>query len=351
LHSSTTSKLTAALLTLACSGCVLHVHRDGPPPPGFEYKPPQTASEPFELHERNPVTLGTPTKSTRHHDVIPLSFRSSGHNGHPENLVEGEYFRSREPGRKKFVIVMPIWGTSTYPPRKVSTGYARRAGDGVNVLWVYSTAPVFPWAELASVPTEDGFVAMAHDSAERYTAAVLDIQRLIDWAGTQPDIDPTRIAIVGFSMSALVTATALANDSRIAAAVVMMGAAHFADVFTACGDKAGQVREHVLNDLGWSTSRYHDFFQDLFGPADPVRFPGHYDPDRILMIDAMFDDCMPESARSALWDVTGHPERITMMYRHRSSFYSLTPLGLNFARRQIYRFLDRKLDPPNTGAR
>ncbi len=61
------------------------------------------------------------------------------------------------------------------------------------------------------------------------------------------------------------------------------------------------------------------------------------------MIDAMFDDCMPESARAALWDLTGHPKRITMLYRHRSSFYTLTPLGLNFARRQIYRFLDHKL--------
>jgi hypothetical protein len=29
-----------------------------------------------------------------------------------------------------------------------------------------------------------------------------------------------------------------------------------------------------------------------------------------------------------------------MLYRHRRAFYSLTPLGLNYARRKIYRFLD-----------
>jgi hypothetical protein len=68
------------------------------------------------------------------------------------------------------------------------------------------------------------------------------------------------------------------------------------------------------------------------------------------MIDARFDDCMPQTAREALWDVTGHPDRITMMYRHRSSFYSMTPLGLNFSRRQIYRFLDRKLEPAENAA-
>jgi hypothetical protein len=53
---------------------------------------------------------------------------------------------------------------------------------------------------------------------------------------------------------------------------------------------------------------------------------------------------MPESSRAALWEVTGHPERITMLYKHRTAFYSLTPLGLNFTRRKIYRFLDRALD-------
>jgi hypothetical protein len=98
-----------------------------------------------------------------------------------------------------------------------------------------------------------------------------------------------------------------------------------------------------MRDFGWTIERYHDFFQDLFGPADPTHYPGHYDPDEILMIDAMFDDCMPESARAALWEVTGHPKRITMLYKHRSSFYSLTPLGLNFARRKIYDFLDKAL--------
>jgi pimeloyl-ACP methyl ester carboxylesterase len=305
---------------------------------------------PFEVRERNPVMLGEPTGQTRHHDIVPLSFVSSGHNGHPENLVTGQYFRSRAPGRKKLVIVMPIWGTSTYPPRKISTGYARRSGDDVNVIWVHGDSPVFPWAELSQTPDEQAFMAAARDSTERFRTAVVDMQRLIDWAGTQDEIDASRIAVVGFSMSALVTATLLANDSRVAAAVIMMGAANFADVFTTCGDKAGQVRAHALHDFGWSLDRYHDFFQGLFGPADPVRFRGRYDPDKILMIDAMFDDCMPESARATLWDVTGHPDRVTMMYRHRSSFYSLTPLGLNFSRRQIYRFLDRKLNAPRARA-
>ena len=273
-----------------------------------------------------------------------LSFRSSGNNGHPDNLVEGQYFRSKEAGRKSLVVVMPIWGTSSYPPAKISTGYARRAGNDTHVIWIYGDAPVFPWTELSSVPTEDGFRALARDSAERYRSAVVDMRRLVDWATTQPEIDASRIAFVGFSMSALVTATLLANEPRVSAGVLMMGAARFADIFSMCRNRAGDVREHVLRTFGWTADEYHEFFKGLFDPADPVRFEGRYDPSKILMIDAMFDDCMPESSRAALWEITGHPQRVTFLYQHRSAFYSLTPIGLNVSRRKIYRFLDNTFD-------
>lgn len=322
---------------------MLHLHRDLQPPPDFEYFPPSKANSSFACCvKESPVEL-TPMNGTRLHEVYHLSFRSSGTNGHPQNLVEGEYYRSREPGPKKLVVVMPIWGTSTYPPSKISHGYARRDGKDTQVIWIYGTAPLFPWDDLKSAPTEAEFMRMARDSAERYRSTVVDMRRLLDWAETRKEIDSSRIAFVGFSMSALVTATLLGNDSRIAAAVLMMGAANFADVFSTCGDRAGEVRKHAMQDFGWSLQRYHDFFQGLFGPADPVRYAGHYDPDKILMIDTMFDDCMPESARAALWEVTGHPERITFFYRHRTAFYSLTPLGLNYSRRKIYHFLDKTL--------
>jgi hypothetical protein len=332
-----------AAYALAMSGCALHIHRDPAPPPGFTYDPPKSAAAPFAEFERGPFELSEPFDRTRTHEMLEFSFASSGHNGHPENIVEGRYLRSRQAGPKPLVVVLPIWGTSDYPPEKISTGYARRTGFDTHIVWIYGSAPLFPWSTLSSAPTEESFVAMARDSAERYRTAVVDLRRLIDWASTQPEIDSSRIAFVGFSMSALVTATLMGNDPRVSAGVLMMGAANFADVFSVCGNRAGEVRDHALRAFGWSVDRYREFFRELFGPADPVRFEGHYDPERILMIDAMFDDCMPESSRAALWEVTGHPARITFLYRHRSAFYSLTPLGLNVSRRQIYRFLDDAL--------
>ena len=335
-------KLLAACCALAGTGCALHIDRDLEPAPGFRYATPSPAA-PFAAFERTPVELSAPFDETRTHEIVRLSFRSSGRNGHPDNTVEGQLFRSKEPGAKSLVVVMPIWGTSDYPPAKISTGYARRAGHDTHVIWIYGNAPLFPWSALSSAPTEDAFRAMARDSAERYRAAVVDMRRLVDWASSRPEIDPERIAFVGFSMSALVTATLLANEPRVAGGVLMMGAANFADVFATCRNRAGEVRDHAMRTFGWTIGEYREFFQGLFEPADPVRFEGHYDPARILMIDAMFDDCMPESSRAALWEITGHPQRVTFLYQHRSAFYSLTPLGLNVSRRKIYRFLDEVL--------
>jgi hypothetical protein len=333
-------RLLAVVLALASTGCVLHIQRDVQPSPGFHYEQPQGPAIPFDAFERTPVELSPPFDETRNHEIMELEFRSSGKNGHPDNLVKARYFHSKQSGRKSLVVVMPIWGTSSYPPAKISTGYARRAGNDTHVIWIYGDAPVFPWTELSSVPTEEGFRAMARDSAERYRSAVIDMRRLVDWATMQPDIDASRIAFVGFSMSALVTATLLANEPRVSAGVLMMGAARFSDIFSMCRNRAGEVREHALRTFGWTADEYHDFFEGLFSPADPVNFEGRYDPDKILMIDAMFDDCMPESSRAALWEITGHPRRVTFLYQHRSAFYSLTPLGLNVSRRKIYRFLD-----------
>ena len=108
-------------------------------------------------------------------------------------------------------------------------------------------------------------------------------------------------------MSALVTATLLANEPRVSAGVLMMSAARFADIFAMCRNRAGEVREHVLRTFGWTSDEYREFFKGLFDPADPVRLRGPLRPGKILMIDAMFDDCMPESSRAALWEITGHP--------------------------------------------
>ena len=63
----------------------------------------------------------------------------------------------------------------------------------------------------------------------------------------------------------------------------------------------------------------------------------------ILMFDAQRDECMPQHARDDFWETLGRPERISFHYGHKKSFLAMTPLGFNYMRRQIYRFLEATL--------
>ena len=337
-----TRLLTGAIL-LCLGACVGHYRRDQQTVEGYEYEPPTAAAPSLNYTVNGPVELGEPARQLRYHDAIPLSYGSSGSNGHARNRVEGLYLRSRLPGAKKLVIVLPIWGTSTYPPRKVAHGYAKHSKGDAHVLWVFGEPPLFPWETLWSTSSEEEWVAITEGGIERYRSAVIDTRRLLDWVGTREEIDAQRVAIVGFSMGALAAATIMGNDARVSTGVYMMGGANFAHVMAECRGKAGRMREHALNSYGWSLEEYRTFFEDRIGPAEPMRYKGRYNPDKILMIDTKFDNCIPPHAREALWETTGQPERITMLYRHKGAFYSLTPLGFNFARGMIYRFLDRTL--------
>lgn len=343
MFASSTKILSLLVLLAGLSGCVAHLHRGATPASDYVYTPAVESHPAFEYEGDVKVEISEPIDRTRFHDIVNLTFPSSGTHGGPDGIVEAIYYRSRSSEERKLVIVLPIWGTSSYPPSRISRGYARRSRGDADIIWVLGTYPLFPWSGLSSTSSEEEFIDMAEASAERYRSAVVDLRLLLDWAEAQPGIDSSRIAMVGFSMSALVTATVMANDPRVSSAVLMMGAADFAEVFASCNKRAGDVRRHVLAEHNWSLKRYHDFFEDLFRPADPIHYAGRYNPQNLLIIDAAFDDCMPRSSREALWEATGRPQRLTLLSRHRSGFYSLTPLGLNFVRRKIYDFLDAHL--------
>ena len=334
--------MAGALAVCCLNACVAHYNRVQQTPDDYRQLP-AAANAGWHYSAGGPVELQPVEKTLRRHDVIPLSYPSSGVNGHAGNLVQGEYLRSRLPGPKKLLVVLPIWGSSMYPSQKVAYGYASHSSGEAHVIWLFGESPLFPWQDLWSVPDETEWVGIAEDSIQRYRAAVNDARRLIDWLSTREEVDPDRIAIVGFSMGALAAATIMGIDSRVSAGVFMTGGAMLSEVMAQCRGKAGRMREHALATFGWSEQEYRQFFDQRFGAGEPMRYAGHYDPDNILIIDARFDNCVPKVSREALWDVTGQPRRMTLLFTHNSAYLALTPLGLNFARRSIYRFLDRTL--------
>jgi dienelactone hydrolase len=190
--------------------------------------------------------------------------------------------------------------------------------------------------------TEAEFFLLLDQMIGRFVSTVIDIRRMVDWAETQTDVDPQRIALIGFSMGALVASVAMAKEPRLAAGVLVMGGADPHDILAACGHEIARGREHVLESLDWSPDKYRNELAKALARINPARFAGMVDPRRLLIIEAAADTCMPRTSRERLWQAMGRPERIAYLYDHRIAFLAMTFLGGNDLQQQIYRFLDRR---------
>ena len=95
--------------------------------------------------------------------------------------------------------------------------------------------------------------------------------------------------------------------------------------------------------FGWTDQQYHDEVQPIFDVVVPVNVAGSMDPQRVLMLEAGKDNCMPENARKDLWVAMGRPELYTLPFTHKKAFLSFTPIGLNRAQLKVIEFFERVL--------
>ncbi len=280
------------------------------------------------------------------HYILKL-YRPSpcGGSGAPE--LGALAYISGTPGPKRWVVVLPIWGSSTYPPRKL-VAWLTRGQEGIetNVLWVQDPkrANLIDFPALEEAPTPEEFLTVLSRSAACIGAAADDVRGWMDWVLHQPSADPRRVGIVGCSIGAIVGSLAMGRDGRFGAGVFAMGGGHLDEILSECYGAEADVRRHAAEAFGWSQE---DFRREVAGPlamVDPVAVAGNIDPADVLFIDAGKDSCIPASSRDDLWEAMGRPERVTLGYDHKTSFLSMTFLGLDETTRRMVRFLDSHLD-------
>ena len=272
-----------------------------------------------------------------------LEMPASGAHDRPPVLAR--YDQGQLAGAKPLVIVLPVWGVSAYPSETVAAGIRAQGEGGVNVLQVHGEHLLFDWDALSDARTEEEFQELLARMVERFIDTVIDIRRLVDWAQTRPEVDPQRIALVGFSMSAIVGSVALANDPRIEAGVLVVGGADLHEVLAACNGRIRRTRERLMARFGWSIEEFKANLETPLAAINPARFAGRLDPDRVLVIEAAEDTCIPAPARERFWNAMGRPERVSYQYDHRVTFLAMTFLGGYDLQRHIYRFLDRTIAP------
>ena len=339
-----TTAVTALLVATGCftshvrtpyvNASDAHLDRHLEETPGFTYDKGKVA---FTNHVEG-------TGATRLYQHRRLEIPSVGDNNQPGNLVTASYYRSIVPGSHPMIIVLPIWGTYTYPSRKMSKFIQRHSDGRVHVLHVQGERYLVNWDELAVTPDEDRYLEIWREGIEHQRITMIDTRRLLDWAEQRPEIDADRIALVGFSFGAAVAGSILTQEPRFAAAALVMGGAEQQKIIAYCaGKRLTAVREKVARDFSWSADELEELLEPIMRGVDAATFPGRVDPQKVLIVEASQDDCMAEACRQSLWESLGCPERITMDYDHKRAFYSITPLGFNWLRYRIWEFLEPKL--------
>ena len=335
-------------VAVGLAGCLAHsrspsasfasqVPRDHPPPlPAFAYERSEIPLENRMLED----------EETSFYRVRYVRFPSIGDNGQAGGLVRGKYYESKLPGRKPLVIVLPIWGGHVYPSEKTTASLTRRSGGRVNVFHMEGEKRLIDWQALDSAAEESAFLEAWRQGARREWVAVTDIRRTIDWAEGRAELDAQRIGLVGFSQGAVVAATVATQEPRLAAVALVMGGARPHEVLASCPlDRSEAARIKATAEFGWTPEDLERRLAPIFSTLDPANYPGRVDPDRVLIFEATRDDCMPETAREALWEAMGRPARIRLPYLHQQAFLAMTPLGLNWMRRSIWSFFRQALLP------
>lgn len=340
-----------ALAMLLLSACMMsHRHEPylGEQVTGLYTMPASGAGNQFDYTAAppQPVYYDMPYRQIEGYQAVGLRFPSSAYNGQRDNLVDARYFRAPAGGGPKpLLIVLPIWNTHTFPSTVIARGYALHSEGSAHVLWMQGDEPLFDWFGLARLESERDWMEEFDLSVERLRGVTIDVRRLLDWAETRPEIDASRIGIIGFSMSAIVAANAAGTDPRIHTAIYMVGGASPGEIMSECGVVVDYMRRAAVRRYGWSEAEMRELFHRKLMPGDPARWRGRYRPENTLIIETEQDDCVPPPAREALWLATGKPERIVFPYNHWQPFLALTPVGLNRLTHDIYEFLDRKLLP------
>jgi dienelactone hydrolase len=340
------ARITAALLPALCAlgaGCISQTLT---PYQGDSRARLAQVALPARPATAHPGIAEVPVDGTTTHAVLHL-YRPKICSNTDETELGAIAYVSRAPGPKRWVVVLPIWGSSTYPPRKVARWVLTGPhGDTTNVLWIQGREGLVRYDVLKHAATEAAFLAEVSRTAACIDAAAEDVRIFLDWIVRRPDTDPRRVGIVGFSLGAAVASLVMGRDPRISTGVFVMVGGHLDEILATCHWEEREVREHAMAAFGWSLDQLKQAIQEPLAVVDPVLVAVHIGPANVLFVDSGYDTCIPRSARDDLWVAMGRPERVTLGYDHKNSFLTMTFLGFDSTTRRIVGFLDSRLTGP-----
>lgn len=180
---------------------------------------------------------------------------------------------------------------------------------------------------------------------DRTRTYVVDIRRAVGWLMTQPGIAPNRIGVMGISHGAIIGSLLMEIDPRMKAGVFLLGGGGLAEILLSSKeDTIIEIRKKLFEEDGISPETLRREAEASFAPIDPITYGNRVRPERVLLINAYFDQVIRRPHAKALRNAMGRPEQIWLPAGHYTA-----GLFIGYAHyRTLWHFqkiLERRLPP------
>ena len=248
---------------------------------------------------------------------------------------------SRSPGPKRWILVLPIWGSSTYPPPQAGHLAHARLPGAARMCCGFRTR---------GTPASSTTRPFGSRPRRRSSSRCCRVLRIASappprtcgagWTGsfTNRARTPAGLAWWDAPSAPWWVVSPWDGTARFGAGVLVMGGGHLDEILSTCYGEEAEVRRHAAEAFGWSQEEFQREVAAPLAAVDPVAVAGNINPAEVLFIDAGRDSCIPLSARDDLWEAMGRPERVTLGYDHKTSFLSMTFLGFDRTTQRVVGF-------------
>src|SRR5262249_32749635 len=131
---------------------------------------------------------------------------------------------------------------------------------------------------------------------------VLDLRLAAAWLAARPEVDATRLGVLGTSLGSFVAALAAEMEPRLGRAVVLLGGGGFVDGYW----DHPQVR--TVRDAFVKLGGSKEMIKKLIAPIDPLTCADSLKAHKLLIIAARNDSVVPPKMAEALWQASGRQQ-------------------------------------------
>jgi len=241
-------------------------------------------------------------------EVTRVSYLSPVVTPYPQNCtVTAFLFLPKTPGPYPVMLVEHEWLPVTLTNEFVLCATLARSGVAAFlVVQPYS----YNRRILPRVPDVELLSGNSRQTVAAVRQAVLDNRRALDWLQTRPDIDPTRMGVVGISLGGILAPLIAGVDHRAKVLVTIVGGADVSDLvydsFITYGLRPSLLYHRVT----------FDSLKRDYAPIEPTNWLGGFDSRNALLFNGRFDVFVnPKQARhlakalggaKIVWIPTGH---------------------------------------------